>query len=82
MPSVPQTVFMLIMGIQVSQRAYKFLVFCLMHMQEEPLNKGAWTYVSPRILIAANEKRYHKGKYTFSQTSVLADPLSKPIRAM
>jgi 2-oxoglutarate dehydrogenase E1 component len=32
-------------------------------LQEEPLNNGAWTYVGPRILTAANETQYHKGKY-------------------
>ncbi|KAI0739910.1 2-oxoglutarate dehydrogenase complex E1 component mitochondrial precursor [Daedaleopsis nitida] len=31
--------------------------------QEEPLNNGAWTYVGPRILTAANETEHHKGKY-------------------
>ncbi|KAH0832204.1 thiamine diphosphate-binding protein [Lanmaoa asiatica] len=31
--------------------------------QEEPLNNGAWTYVGPRILTAANETQYHRGKY-------------------
>ncbi|EMD39728.1 2-oxoglutarate dehydrogenase complex E1 component mitochondrial precursor [Gelatoporia subvermispora B] len=31
--------------------------------QEEPLNNGAWTYVGPRILTAANETQHHKGKY-------------------
>ncbi|PAV17318.1 2-oxoglutarate dehydrogenase complex E1 component mitochondrial precursor [Pyrrhoderma noxium] len=31
--------------------------------QEEPLNNGAWTYVGPRILTAANETVHHKGKY-------------------
>ncbi|KAI6100023.1 hypothetical protein EDD16DRAFT_1497216, partial [Pisolithus croceorrhizus] len=30
---------------------------------EEPLNNGAWTYVGPRILTAANETQYHRGKY-------------------
>lgn len=32
-------------------------------LQEEPLNNGAWTYVAPRILTAANETQHHKGKY-------------------
>jgi len=27
------------------------------------LNNGAWTYVAPRILTAANETQHHKGKY-------------------
>ena len=27
------------------------------------MNNGAWTYVGPRILTAANETKYHKGKY-------------------
>lgn len=31
--------------------------------QEEPLNNGAWTYVGPRILTAANATQHHKGKY-------------------
>lgn len=30
--------------------------------QEEPLNNGAWSYVEPRIITAANETVYHKGK--------------------
>ncbi|KAJ8583721.1 2-oxoglutarate dehydrogenase, E1 component [Rhizopogon salebrosus TDB-379] len=33
--------------------------------QEEPLNNGAWTYVGPRILTAANETQYHQGKYPY-----------------
>lgn len=27
------------------------------------MNNGAWTYVGPRILTAANETKHHKGKY-------------------
>ncbi|KAH9971959.1 2-oxoglutarate dehydrogenase complex E1 component mitochondrial precursor [Lactifluus volemus] len=33
--------------------------------QEEPLNNGAWTYVEPRILTAANATQHHKGKNVF-----------------
>jgi hypothetical protein len=33
--------------------------------QEEPLNNGAWTYVGPRILTAANATQHHTGKYPF-----------------
>lgn len=29
------------------------------------MNNGAWTYVGPRILTAANETQYHKGKYPY-----------------
>lgn len=35
----------------------------LTQLQEEPLNNGAWTYVAPRILTAANETQHHRGKY-------------------
>jgi len=31
--------------------------------KEEPLNNGAWTYVGPRILTAANATQHHTGKY-------------------
>lgn len=37
--------------------------FRLTFQQEEPLNNGAWTYVGPRILTAANQTESHKGKY-------------------
>lgn len=31
-------------------------------VQEEPLNNGSWTYVSPRLSTAANETQHHKGQ--------------------
>lgn len=40
-----------------------FLISFFILLQEEPLNNGAWTYVAPRILTAANETHHHKGKY-------------------
>lgn len=37
----------------------------LIHLQEEPLNNGAWSYVGPRIYTAASQTQYHKGKYPY-----------------
>lgn len=34
----------------------------MMPLQEEPLNNGAWTYVDPRILTAAQETVHHRDK--------------------
>ena len=47
--------------VRPSQRNHPGFLFTL--LQEEPLNNGAWTYVAPRILTAANETQHHKGKY-------------------
>lgn len=52
----------------VSSKPFRLPVFLGcddMDPQEEPLNNGAWTYVGPRILTAANETQYHKGKYPY-----------------
>ena len=52
-----------IVWCQVSARSRQLLHYLLTFSQEEPLNNGAWTYVGPRILTAANQTEHHKGKY-------------------
>lgn len=33
-----------------------------MWTQEEPLNNGSWSYVQPRLELAADQTEHHKGK--------------------